>query len=119
MGWQNRQNQYPGRGPFSNLPPWQRPGRGCGGRGYGRRYNVNPNQCARYPNLPRWWWANSITPQKLPTPIPQNEISTLEECKKQLEDEKTSIEQEINSLEAHLKELKTATETDKKQPDQQ
>jgi hypothetical protein len=117
MGWQN-QNQYPGRGPFSNLPPGQRPGRGCGGRGYGRRYNINPNQCARYPNLPRWWWATSTTTQKPPTPTTQNEITALEECKKQLEDEKTSLEQEINNLEAHLKELKNA-QTEKNQSDQQ
>lgn len=28
MGWRGRgwANTWPGRGPFSNLPPWQRPG---------------------------------------------------------------------------------------------
>jgi len=54
---------WPGRGPFSYLPPWQRPGwlfRGFG-RGWwrwGYGYPYNPWTCARFPWLPRWWWAN-------------------------------------------------------------
>jgi hypothetical protein len=55
---------------------------------------------------------------KTPTPNPQTEITALEECKKQLEDEKTSIEQEINSLAAQITDLKTTQET-KNAPDQQ
>jgi len=48
---------WPGRGPFSYLPPWQRPGWLFG---FGRwlwSYPYNPWVCARFPWLPRWWWA--------------------------------------------------------------
>jgi len=50
---------WPGRGPFSYLPPWQRPGwiYGGFGRGFGW-WSGNPYMCARFPWLPRWWWAN-------------------------------------------------------------
>jgi hypothetical protein len=60
-GWSGR---WPGRGPFSNLPPWQRPGWLYGyGRGLGYVYGLDsgfsPYTCARFPWLPRWWWANT------------------------------------------------------------
>jgi len=73
-GW-GRSGPWPGRGPFSYLPPWQRPGwlfsygRGLGygagfGYGYGRGLGYgyagapyNPWVCQRFPWLPRWWWA--------------------------------------------------------------
>jgi len=52
-GWSG---PWPGRGPFSYLPPWQRPGWMFGfGRGFG--WWGNPWVCARFPWLPRWWWA--------------------------------------------------------------
>jgi len=64
-GWRGRgggwAGPWPGRGPFSYLPPWQRPGWLFGfGRGFGRwlwGYPYNPWVCARSPWLPRWWWA--------------------------------------------------------------
>lgn len=85
MGWRGwsgrRSGPWPGRGPFSYLPPWQRPGwlfgygRGVGyryggvgygrGLGYGRGIGYgymgapyNPYVCQRSPWLSRWWWAN-------------------------------------------------------------
>lgn len=84
MGWRGggrgRGGPWPGRGPFSYLPPWQRPGwlfgygrgvgYGYGGFGYGRGLGYgrgtgygygayyNPWACQRFPWLPRWWWAN-------------------------------------------------------------
>jgi len=62
-GWRGRgwTGPWPGRGPFSYLPPWQRPGWLFGfGRGFGRGWwwGANPYVCARFPWLPRWWWAN-------------------------------------------------------------
>ena len=63
MGWRRGggwTGPWPGRGPFSYLPPWQRPGwiyGGGFGRGFGR-WGGNPYVCARFPWLPRWWWAN-------------------------------------------------------------
>ncbi len=69
MGWRGRgggggwSGPWPGRGPFNHLPPWQRPGWLFGG-GFGRGlgfggggYPYNPGVCARFPWLPRWWWA--------------------------------------------------------------
>ncbi len=68
MGWRGRgwtggwgwSCPWPGRGPFSYLPPWMRPGWLYGfGRGWGLRWwwGYNPWVCARFPWLPRWWWA--------------------------------------------------------------
>ena len=54
-----------------------------------------------------------------PTPNPQDEIAALEECKKDLGEEKASIEQEINDIETNLKELKSKLESEKKEPTDQ
>ena len=117
MGWRRRgyYNQWPGRGPFSHLPPWQRPGRAYGGRGYGRGWNVDPRVCGRFPWLPRWWWADS-TYAPLPVPTPQDELAALEDSKKELGEYRASVEQEINDIETQIKELKSKLETEKKQP---
>jgi hypothetical protein len=120
MGWRRRAyfDQCPGRGPYSYLPPWQRPGRVYGGgRGYGRWWSGNSRVCARYPWLPRWWWTDSKYNYQpsIATPTPQEEITALEESRSVLGEEKTSIEQEINDVEEKLKELKTKLETEKKQ----
>ncbi|MEM3873514.1 MAG: hypothetical protein QXU45_00025 [Candidatus Bathyarchaeia archaeon] len=63
-GWRGRgggwAGPWPGRGPFSYLPPWQRPGWLFSfGRGFGRwwSYPYSPWVCARFPWLPKWWWA--------------------------------------------------------------
>jgi len=118
MGYRQRAcfDQWPGRGPFSHLPPWQRPGRTYGGRGYGRGGSVNPQACARFPGLPRWWWADPTFAYQPPMPTAQDELVALEVSKKELSEEKTNIEQEINDIETHLKELKTKIESEKKQP---
>jgi Family of unknown function (DUF5320) len=118
MGYRRRAyfDQWPGNGPFNHLPPWQRPGQIYGGRGYGRGRGANPQACARFSGLSRWWWVNPAYTYQLPTPNPQDEIAALEECKKDLGEEKASIEQEINDLETNLKELKTKLESEKKEP---
>jgi hypothetical protein len=118
MGWRRREyyDQWPGRGPFSHLPPWQRPGRAYGGRGYGRGWNVDPRVCGRFPGLPRWWWADPAYTYPPPAPTPQDELVALEDSKKELGEEKASVEQEINDIDARIKELKSKLETEKKQP---
>ncbi len=118
MGYGRRAyfDELPGRGPFSHLPPWQRPGHAYGGRGYGRGRGVNPQTCARFQGLPRWWWLDPTYTYHSPTPTPQYEIDALEDSKKQLSEEKACIEQEIDDIETHLKELKTKLELEKKQP---
>jgi hypothetical protein len=112
MGWRRRTyfDQWPGRGPFSYLPPWQRPGRSFG---FGRSRQT----CARFPWLPRGWWADPtyVYQPTILTPTLQDEIAALEESKKGLSEDKASIEQEIYDTEKQLKELRSKLETDKKQ----
>jgi len=109
MGYRRKAlfGEYPGRGPFSYLPPWQRPGRAF--RGRGRGWGSDPRVCSRFPSLPRWWWADPKYAYQPPTvpPALQDEIVSLEESKNALCEEKTSIEHEINDVEAQLKELKS------------
>jgi len=118
MGYRRRAyfDQWPGRGPFSHLPPWQRPGWKYGGRGYGRGWGTDPSVCGRFPWLPRWWWADPNQSYQPPMTTPQDEIAALEECKKELGAEKASIEQEISDLEKQVKELKSKLEAEKNQP---
>jgi hypothetical protein len=121
MGYRRRVyiDQWPGRGPYSNIPPWQRPGHLIGGRGYGRGWGADPRRCARFPSMPRWWWADSTYEYQPPTASPQDKLTTLEENKKALDEEKASIEQEITDIETQLKELKTKLESDKNQSEVQ
>ncbi len=102
-----RRNRYPGNGPFNDLPPYQRPGylygggrgRGFGGAGYA---GTDPTQCARFPWLPRWWWANpDAVPEGIapPTTIaaPSNEkeylVNQLDYLAKEMEQIKSRIEE--------------------------
>ena len=116
MGYRRRAyfDQWPGRGPFSHLPPWQRPGHACGGRDYGRGRGTNPQACARFPELPRLWWADPTHAQQS-APTPQEEIVALEDSKKELEEEKAIIEQEIGNIETELTKVKTKLESEKNQ----
>ena len=106
-GWGGR---WPGRGPFSHLPPWQRPGwiygfgRGFYGYGgpygygsyspYGYRY-YSPYSCARFPWLPRWWWANPSYSGYFPYPPPADPSAELE----RLEAEKEALTRDIRGSE--------------------
>ena len=76
--------QWPGRGPFSDLPPWERPG-----WIYGR------GACWRFWGAPYW--------QSYPTE--KEEKSYLETSKRDLEEELKAIETRINELK-ELKEKK-------------
>jgi hypothetical protein len=56
-----RRSRYPGKGPWRDFPPVQRPGWIYGyGRGYGFT-STDPTKCARFPWLSRWWWNNQYT----------------------------------------------------------
>lgn len=83
-----RFKKWPGFGPFSHLPPWERPGwyfRGA---------------CWRYLYLkagPRF---------RFPSISLKDEISALEEYKKELEEEKMAIEEELREVEKRLEELR-------------
>lgn len=77
--WRSRFETWPGRGPFSHLPPWQRPG-WYFGRGLCWRYF--------YP-----YWRNA------PTIITRSETDALEAYKAELE-------KELKDVEARIKELR-------------
>ncbi|MGD2142772.1 MAG: DUF5320 domain-containing protein [Candidatus Bathyarchaeota archaeon] len=111
MGWRGRgggwSGRWPGRGPFSHLPPWQRPGwlyrYGRGYYGYGRPYGygyVSPYSCARFPWLPRWWWANPDYTSNLPYPPATDPGAELE----RLEAEKEALMRDIENLKKHVEE---------------
>lgn len=105
--------QWPGRGPFSHLPPWQRPGRAYYGTGYRhRRRGVDPQVCAIYPWLPKWWWTDPTYQHPSLTPTSQDELAALEESKKALDEEKANIDQEISDIETKVKELKSKLESE-------
>jgi hypothetical protein len=118
MGWRRRgwAGPWPGRGPFSYLPPWQRPGWIYGGRGFGRGWwGPNPYVCARLPWLPRGLWADPAYAYPPAAPTGVEAVAALEDYKKELTDEKVNIEQEISDLEVRTKELKTRLEQEKGQ----
>ncbi|MEM3545948.1 MAG: hypothetical protein QW547_02385 [Candidatus Bathyarchaeia archaeon] len=102
-GWRGRKGSWigpwPGRGPFSYLPPWQRPG-WTFGRGWCWYYLYSPWVVRR---LLRAW---RVYPPFTPPQSPEGELATLEDYKKELEEEKASIEQEIRDVEARIRELK-------------
>jgi hypothetical protein len=94
-----RRNQYPGNGPFRDVPPYQRPGYLYGG-GRGRGYTgTDPTKCARFPWLTRWWWANpdSTTTGIAPPEAPSSEKEFLENqlgyLAKEMEQVKSRIEE--------------------------
>ena len=106
MGWRGRgggrSGPWPGRGPFSYMPPWQRPGWLYGyGRGLGYGYGYySPYVCARFPWLPRWWWANPSYRSNLaypPAPDPSAELERLEA-------ERGALMREIEEMKKHIAE---------------
>jgi hypothetical protein len=117
MGWRGGggRGRYPGNGPFRNLPPYQRPGwlygygRGIGyGRGYGyysagygRGYGyTSPYNCARFPWLPRWWWANPKYGSSGPYPPTPDASTELD----RLQAERVSLERNIEEMKRHVEE---------------
>jgi hypothetical protein len=108
MGWRGRgggrAGRWPGRGPFNHLLPWQRAGwlYGYGG-GFGYRYpggyrRISPNICARFPWLPRWWWANPAYDLAYPSEVdPKAEL-------KRLEAESEAMLRNVEELKRHIEE---------------
>jgi hypothetical protein len=104
---------YPAPGFMNPVPGFGRGfgfGRGWGrgrGRGFRRGYWTYP-PTPSYANLPAYTYPVTPLPQS-----PENELATLQEYKKEIEQEKTSIEQEISDLENRIKELKAKPEQEK------
>ena len=87
--------RYPGNGPWNDVPPYQRPGRGAGyGGGYGFT-RTNPTKCARFPWRQRWWWNN---PDSAPVPQTGSE-------KEFLEGQLTALNKELENLKKRLENL--------------
>ena len=111
---QGRRGRYPGNGPFSDLPPQQRPGWVYGysrgyGLGYGRAYPAgDPSKCARFPWLPRRWWANPDYQGTVPVapatgdapaaPVAPDERAFLQDQMKYLDQELAGIRKRLDEL---------------------
>jgi len=95
MGWRGR-GRWPGYGPYSHLPPWERPG-WLYGRGacwwlYPHLSSARPRYLSRYyPPIP--------TTQ-------EDEAGLLGAQKTALEEEMKAIQEELARIEERLKELK-------------
>lgn len=95
-GWYGRGRgwfgPWPGRGPFSYLPPWLRPG-----------WLFGPGAC--------WWLlglgAGLPYPYGFP-PYPPTMLSPTEELSA-LEESKKALEEELKGIEARIEELKKAS----------
>ncbi|MBE9391248.1 DUF5320 domain-containing protein [Fervidicoccus fontis] len=84
-GWGRGWSPYPGNGPFSYLPPWERPGWKYG-RGWCWWYYGYPYSSSYpYPVAP--FWADKSA-----------ELRYLEDMRKYLEDVKKDIEARIEEL---------------------
>ena len=94
MGWRGR-GRWPGYGPFSHLPPWERPGWLYGRGACWWLYPNLPSTRPRY--LPRYY---------PPIPTPQDEADLLGAQKTALEEEMKAIQEERARIEERLKELK-------------
>ena len=90
--------RYPGNGPWSDVPPYQKPGRGAGrGGGYGRGYaGTDPTRCARFPWKPRWWWNTPDETGVAPAAGSEKEF---------LEGQVNSLGKELEDLKKRLEEL--------------
>lgn len=82
-GWR-RWGPWLGKGPFSYLPPWQRPGWWWRGRGW----------C---------WWYWSIPPSTA-FPSKEDEVSYLTALEKELRDQLKQIEERLRELEREKEE---------------
>ncbi len=103
MGYRGRRGRYPGNGPFRDLPPYQRPGRLYGNRGYSGSYD--PAVCQRFPWLPRWWWAD---PQKREGISDSDSIAGSPEKEKDvLEKRAEFLDREIEYIKKRLEEIKS------------
>jgi hypothetical protein len=93
-----RRNYYPGNGPFSHLPPYQRPGFKYGGRGRGY-WGTDPTRCARFPWLRRWWWADQDTETPYTTDVaPASEKEFLENQISYLKNELDQVNKRLEDI---------------------
>ena len=94
MGWRGRgwSGQWPGRGPFSYLPPWQRPG-----WLYGR------GACW---HLPFSYLVDPYYAAPVPAMKPEDESRMLAEQRTLLEEQVKDLQEAMRRIEVRLEELK-------------
>ncbi|MHA1713367.1 MAG: hypothetical protein ACTSW4_04940 [Candidatus Ranarchaeia archaeon] len=84
MAWRRGRgqfNRWPGQGPFSYLPPWQRPG-----------WIYGPGAC---------WWLNNPAVGV----APQEELSSLINQKSYIEAQLKTLQETLNQLQKRIGEL--------------
>lgn len=124
MAWfGGRNRRWPGRGPFSDLPPWQRPGLTYRRRTYS--WFLNPSLSSSYDYLSPYamphMGSNPYNTTKLTEfPISQTplmpldqELQYLEDYKKGIEAELKDLEEELRGVEARINELKKSLQPKK------
>ena len=79
------------------------------GAGFGRGYASygDPAKCARFPDLPRWWWANPAYKGAPASPVP----SAASE-REYLEGSMKGLEQELANIKKRLAELSTSEKSE-------
>jgi len=94
MGWRGRgqAGPWPGRGPFSHLPPWERPG-WIYGRGACWWFLSPPARTYPYP-----WGAPALKPDE--------EANILMEQRVVMEENLKTLQETLKKIEARLEELK-------------
>jgi hypothetical protein len=116
MAYGRGYGKWPGRGPFSYLPPWQRPG-----WIYGRGacwWFLNPNLAYSYVPQSQYATPYNATYQQpgnltqnfpvgqIPTMSPDQELQYLENYRRELDAEMKDLEEELKGVEARINELK-------------
>jgi hypothetical protein len=95
-GWWRWGQQWPGRGPFADLPPWERPG-----------WRLGPGACWRLYGVPGWlarlrgylpWPTSSTAGSGAPQSPEEAELRLLEDIRDRLREELRSIEERIEEL---------------------
>ncbi len=104
FGWRRLQGPWPGRGPFSHLPPWERPGwlygRGACWRLFGPR---------GYPPIPAPYGYDipATAPASTGYPlIPVTQAMPKEQELAWLEETSKALEQELEQIKKRLAELR-------------
>jgi hypothetical protein len=99
-GWRNRtgtDGPYPGRGPFNNLPPWQRPGwlygRGACWRLYGQYKAYSP-------------LVGELPTNALPELKPEDEATLLTKQKTMIEEQQKAMQETLKKIQERLDELR-------------
>lgn len=94
MGWRGRggTGSWPGRGPFSYLPPWERPGWLYG---RGACWGLFSPYAKTYPY-----------PLSTPTLKPEEETNILMEQRTFIEEQLKALQETLKKIEARLEEIK-------------